>query len=60
VVKSTFFGHGTTLFTYRITRVCGLLDITLKEFYCKEFRITVSLLKHEVHKKKEIFKIVEL
>jgi len=60
VVKSKIFGHGNTVLTYRTTRNSGLLDITLKEFCCKEFKITVSLLKHEVHKKKEIFKTVEL
>ena len=59
-VKSKIFGHGNTLLTYRIARFSGLLDITLKEFCCKKFKITVSLLKHEVHKKKEIFKTVEL
>jgi hypothetical protein len=60
VVKSKIFDHGNTLITYRITRISGLLDITLKEYKCKKLKITVSLLKHEVCKKKEIFKTVEL
>jgi len=46
--------------TYRITRISVLLEVTLKEFCCKNFKITVSLLKHEVHKKMEVFKTVEL
>jgi hypothetical protein len=60
--KQNSFSLGTTVLMYSIIRIFGLSDVRLKEdfwiigcqikeFCCKNFKITISLLKHEVHKK---------